>query len=351
MKKHIIIFLTSVLISSLAFAADKPLKVGFVYVSTIGDAGWTHQHNLGRLAVVKKFGNKISTKYIENVQEGADAERVIRNLASSGYDLIFTTSFGFMNPTLKVAQAFPDVVFEHATGYKTAKNMGNFSPRFYEGRYLGGIAAGSKTKSNLIGYVAAFPIPEVVRGINAFILGAQSVNPKVKIKVIWTNSWFNPGKEREATISLISQGADVLTHHTDTVSVIKTAKDKGVLAVAYHSNMIKHGGKSQIGAIIHKWDKFYSATIEAVLNGKWQSKSQWLGLKDDMVDFIISSDLEPSIKKLIKKTKQDIIEAKQHPFQGPIVDRNGKIIITAGKFLSDQQLAQMDYFVKGVIGK
>ncbi len=328
-----------------------PLKVGFVYVSPIGDAGWTYQHDLGRLAVEKKFGDKVETKYFESIGEGPDAERIIRKLASSGYDLIFATSFGYMNPTLKVASAFPEVVFEHATGYKKSKNMGNFSPRFYEGRYLAGIAAGKKTKSNIIGYVAAFPIPEVVRGINAFTLGAQSVNPNVKVKVLWTNSWFDPGKESEAANSLIAQNADILTHHTDSIAVVKTAKDNGINAISYHSDMKKHGKEAQIGAVVHNWGKFYIAKIEQVLNGTWKSQSLWQGIPEGLVDFKVTSELDKNTAELIEQHRKGIANRSFHPFTGPITDQAGNVRLAKNFVANDQMLTQMNYFVKGVEGK
>ena len=354
MKKFNVVIMTLLfgLVSlSVQVQAKEPLKVGFIYITPIGDAGWTYQHDLGRKAVEKEFGDKVEIKYIESVAEGPDSERVVRKLASSGYDLIFGTSFGYMNPMLKVSKRYPNTVFEHATGYKTSKNMGNFSPRFYEGRYLGGIAAAAKSKTNLIGYIAAFPIPEVIRGINSFILGAQSINPKIKVKVIWTNSWFDPGKEAEAANSLIAQGADVLTHHTDSVAAVKTANDKGAYAVAYHSNMFKHGEKAQIGAVVHKWDKFYTKKINQVLDGTWKSSSAWEGINEGMVDFVVTSNLKESIANKIKTLRTEIAEGTFHPFSGPIYKQDGSKVIGKGERLSDKDLLSMNYFVKGVQGK
>src|SRR6187401_2250164 len=238
--------------------AGEPLKIGFVYVSPIGDAGWTFQHDTGRKEMEKALGAKVTTKYIESVPEGADAERVIRELAQSGHELIFTTSFGYMNPTIKVAQGCPKTHFEHATGYKSAKNVGTYNARFYEGRYLAGIVAGKMTKTNIAGYVAAFPIPEVVMGINAFMRGMRSANPKAELKVVWVNSWFDPGRESEAANTLIAQGADVVTHHTDSTAVVQAAEAKKVMAVAYHSDMSKYGPNAQITAVTHVWDKYYT---------------------------------------------------------------------------------------------
>ena len=349
MKK--LLFAALILFTATLVSANDPLKIGFIYVSPIGDSGWSFQHDQGRLAAVEKFADRIETTFIESIQEGQDAERVLRKLASSDYDMIFATSFGFMNPALKVAKAFPKVIFEHATGFKQAKNLGNYTPRFYEGRYLAGIAAGSKTQSNKIGYVAAFPIPEVVRGINAFTLGAQSVNPDVEVSVIWTNSWFDPSQESEAANSLIAQGADVLTHHTDSVAVVKAAKDSGKLAIAYHSDMQTHGGDAQIGAVIHVWDKFYIDKIQQALDGTWTSTSVWHGISEDLVDFKVTSRLDEDTLKAINSTRDRIRDGQFNPFTGPIVDQKGENMAADGEVLSDAALLQMMYFVKGVNGR
>src|SRR5215468_11702160 len=273
-----VLFAASAALAALAFEAapaDEPFKVGFVYVSPISDAGWTFQHDSGRKEMEKALGGKVVSKYVENVPEGADAERVIRELAQTGNKIIFTTSFGYMNPTIKVAQQFAKNDFEHATGYKTDANVGIYNARFYEGRYLAGIVAGKMTKTNVAGYVAAFPIPEVVQGINAFTQGMRSVNPKAEVKVIWTNSWFDPGREREAAETLISQGADVLTHHTDSTAVVQTAEAKKVYSVAYHSDMSKYGPNSQLTAVTHVWDKYYTDRAKAVLDGTWKPDNVW----------------------------------------------------------------------------
>ena len=339
-------------VSSKEKASKEKLKVGFVYVSPIGDAGWTFQHDLGRIAVDKTFGDKVETKFVENVPEGAEAERVIRDLAKSGHDLIFTTSFGYMNPTLKVAKLFPDKKFEHSTGYKVAKNVGTYLCRFYEGRYLTGIIAGKMTKSNSLGYVAAFPIPEVIRGINAFTLGAQSVNPKIKVKVIWVNSWFDPGKEREASEALIDQGVDVLTHHTDSTAPTITAEEKGVHVIAYHSDMSKYGPKAHLTATTHVWDKFYTQITDDVLNNKWKSKEIWGGIKDGMIELApINTKAVPSdVVKMVQKTEKMIVDGSFHPFQGPIKNQKGEIIVKSGSHLSDKDLLGMNYYVEGILG-
>ncbi len=354
-RKQVITFL--VLVACLAgftfsaVAADK-LKVGFVYISPIGDAGWTYQHDLGRLEMEKNLGDKVETKYIDSVPEGPEAERVIRDLAKSGYDLIFTTSFGYMNPTLKVAKMFPKVKFDHSTGYKTAKNVGTYMCRFYEARYLSGIIAGKMTKSNTLGYVAAFPIPEVIRGINAFTLGAKSVNPDVEVKVIWVNSWFDPGKEREASEALITQGADVITHHTDSTAPTMTAEEKGVYSIAYHSDMSKYGPKAHLTAATHVYGAYYTRTAQAVLDGTWTNEAVWSGIKEGSIELApINSAVPADVVALVKKRTEDIAKGTFHPFQGPFKDQSGKTVVEAGKSLTDDDLLGMNYYVEGVLGK
>ncbi len=336
---------------SIPVLAGKKLKVGFVYVSPIGDAGWTYQHDLGRLALQKALGNKVQTKYIESVPEGAEAERVIRDLAQSGHDLIFTTSFGYMNPTLKVARLYPKKYFEHSTGYKKSRNVGTYMCRFYEGRYLTGIVAGKMTKSNTLGYVAAFPIPEVIRGINSFTIGAQSVNPNIKVKVIWVNSWFDPGREREASEALIAQGADVITHHTDSTAPTLTAQEKGVYSIGYHSDMSKYGKKAHLTATMHMWNKFYTDIAKNVINKKWKSKAIWGGIKDGMIKLApINKSVPRKVVKLVKKVENKIAKGTFHPFTGPIKNQNGKIVAEKGQALTDKDLLGMNYYVKGIVG-
>lgn len=353
MTKKLLTFCTAAALSlSAPLAAAEELKVGFVYVSPIGDAGWTYQHDLGRLALEKALGDRISTTFVESVPEGADAERVINGLAGRGHGLIFTTSFGYMEPTLKAAKRNPKVVFEHATGYKTAPNMGNYSPRFYEGRYLGGMAAGAKTKSNIIGYVGAFPIPEVVRGINAFTLGAQRINPDVTVKVIWINSWYDPGKEREAAETLLSQGADVVTHHTDSPAAVQAAQERGKFAVGYHSDMKQFGPDAQVAAVVHEWDNFYINRVREVLDGTWKSSSVWYGIKEGMVDVVLDeSMLGSALSADIRRVRAGIVRGDFHPFQGPIRKNDGSQVAAAGITLSDGDLQSMNYYVMGVEGK
>ena len=334
-----------------ALAAD-PVKAGFVYVSPIGDAGWTFQHDTGRKEMEKALAGKVTTKFVESVPEGADAERVIREMAQSGDKVIFATSFGYMNYMEKVSKQFPKTIFMHATGYKMGPNFGVYNARFYEGRYLNGVIAGKMTKSNILGYVAAFPIPEVLQGINAFARGARSVNPKAEVRVIWVNSWFDPGKEREAASTLISQGADVLTHHTDSTAVVQTAEEKGKWAFGYHSDMSKYGPKAQLTATTHHWGAFYTKTMNEVMAGTWKPTNVWGGMKDG---FIKLAPLSPAIPKetrdMVAKLEGDIKSGALHPFAGPVKDQAGKERIAAGKNMSDDEMGKMDYFVDGVASK
>ena len=332
--------------------AGEPLKIGFVYVSPIGDAGWTYQHDIGRKEMEKALGGKVTSKYIESVPEGADAERVIRELAQSGHTLIFTTSFGYMNPTEKVAKQFPKHMFDHATGYKSGKNLGTYNARFYEGRYLAGIVAGKMTKTNTAGYVAAFPIPEVVMGINAFTRGMRSVNPKAETKVVWVNSWYDPGREREAADTLISQGADVVTHHTDSTAAVQAAEAKKVYAVAYHSDMSKYGPNAQLTAVTHNWGEYYTRTAQAAVEGKWKPETLWMGVKENVIRMAPFNKVVPQdVQDLVRKTEAEMKAGTFHPFAGPFKDNTGKERLAAGKSLDDATLNKMDYYVEGVQGK
>ncbi len=335
-----------------AGANAEPTKIGFVYVSPIGDAGWTYQHELGRRAMVKALGGKVKTTFVEAVKEGADAERVIRKLAASGNTIIFTTSFGYMNPTIKVAKRFPKVTFMHATGYKSAKNVGTYLARFYEGRYLTGIVAGKMTKSNIIGYVAAFPIPEVVRGINAFTIGARSVNPKIQVRVIWISSWYDPGKERQAADTLIAQGADVITQHTDSTAPVQAAEAKGVYAIGYHSDMSKYGKKAHLTAATHVWGNYYTTVVKAVMAGTWKTGATWGGIKEGMIKLAPFGPAVPaSLRQLVGEREKAIAAGTLHPFQGPVKDQSGKVRIAKGKTMSDGDLLGMNWYVEGVVGK
>ena len=283
-------------------ANAEELKVGFVYVGPVGDHGWTYRHDIGRQAIEKELAGKVTTTFVESVQEGPDAERVLRQLASDGNKLIFTTSFGFMNPTVKVAKKFPDVKFEHATGYKRDKNVSTYAARFYEGRYVAGLIAGKMTKSNVIGYVGSFPIPEVIRGINAFTIALRSVNPEAEVKVVWVNSWYDPGKEGDAAKALIDQGADIILQHTDSPSPLQVAESRGVYGFGQASDMVKFAPKAQLSAIIDNWDGYYVERAKAVMDGTWESQDTWGGLKSGMVEMAPFNDVMPTTRSQASRT-------------------------------------------------
>ena len=334
-----------------AALADDPMKIGFVYVGPVGDHGWTYEHEQGRKAVVAEFGDKVTTTYVENVSEGPDATRVIQQLARSGHDMIFTTSFGFMNPTLKVAKTFPKVKFEHATGFKRAKNVSTYSARFYEGRTVIGLIAGKMTKSNTIGYIASFPIPEVVRGINAAYWAAKSVNPDVKMKIVWVNTWFDPGKEADAAKALIDQGADILMQHTDSPAAMQIAEERGIFAFGQASDMIKFGPNAQLTSIIDDWAPYYIARVKAAMDGTWESQDTWDGIKQGMVGIAAFSDKIPAdVKAMAQQAVDDIVAGKRHSFTGPINKQDGTPWLKAGETASDGDLASMGFYVEGVDG-
>lgn len=351
MRKAANIVAALVVAAGISTAAQAQLKVGFVYVGPVGDHGWTYQHNVGRLAVEKALGAKVSTTYVESVPEGADAQRVITKLASTGHGLIFTTSFGYMNPTLRVAKKFPKVKFEHATGFKRADNMSTYSARFYEGRYVVGKIVGKMTKANILGYVASFPIPEVIRGINATILAARSVNPNIKIKVVWVSTWFDPGKEADAAKTLIDQGADVIMQHTDSPAPIQVAEQRGVWAVGQASDMVSFGPKAHLTAIIDDWNPYYIERTKAALDGSWKSKDTWDGLKQGMVRLSAYNKAIPAdVVALAEETRKGIIAGTIHPFAGEIKDQSGKVIVKKGETASDKMLVGMNVYVEGVDG-
>ncbi len=329
--------------------ASAETKVGFVYVGPIGDHGWSYQHNQGRLAVEKELG--VKTTYVESVKEGADAERVIRKLAADGNDIIFTTSFGYMNPTNKVAKKFPNVKFEHATGYKRGKNVSTYSGRFYEGRTLLGTIAGKMTKTNTIGYVASFPIPEVIRGINATIIAARKVNPDVKIKVVWVSTWFDPGKEGDAAKALIDQGADIIMQHTDSPAPLQVAEKRGVWAFGQASDMKAFAPKAHLTAIIDDWAPYYVERVKAAMDGTWESTDTWDGFKTGMVVMApLSEDIPEDVRKMVKEQEKMIIDGTLHSFQGPIKNQKGEIVVKEGETMSDKDLAGMNWYVEGVDG-
>lgn len=355
MKKSLFAGLVSaaagLLLGAQALAAD-PTKVGFVYVGPVGDHGWSYQHDQGRKALEAHFGDKVETAYVENVAEGADAERVINQFAQQGYDLVFTTSFGFMNPTVKVAKRFPNVKFEHSTGYKRAANLTTYMARFYEGRAVIGHIAGHMTKSNVIGYIAPFPIPEVVRGINAFTIAMRKVNPDAEVKVIWLNTWYDPGKEREAAETLIAQGADIIAQHTDSPAPVQAAEEKGVYAFGQASDMTHFGPKAHLTSIIDDWSEYYIQEVQAVMDGTWESKDVWGGFADDMVKLADLNDAIPADVKASALALRDAIAAgTDHPFAGPIKNQAGEVVVAEGDTLADDKLLSMDWYVEGVQGK
>jgi simple sugar transport system substrate-binding protein len=332
-------------------SAQEKLKIGFIYVGPVGDHGWSYQHDVGRQAVVKEFGDKVETTYVESVPE-ADSERAIEQLARTGHKLIFTTSFGFMEPTVKVAKKYPNIKFEHATGFKRAANLSTYAAKFHEGRYIIGQIAGKMTKTGTIGYVGAFPIPEVVAGINSYFLGAQSVNPNVKIKVVWANSWFDPAKEADAGKALLDQGVDVIAQHTDSPAPLQAAEARGKLGFGQASDMERFAPKAQLTAIVDNWADYYIARTKAVLDGTWKSEDTWGGLNAHMVVMSPYKNMPDDVKKLAEETQAAIASGKLNPFKCPVVGQDGKTVeCKGGDALSDAQILGMNFYVKGIDDK
>lgn len=333
-------------------ASAAPLSVCFLYSNPIGESGWTYQHELARKELVAAMGDKITTKYVENVAEGPDAERVIRNFVQDGCKVIFTPSFGFMEPTLKVARTAPkDVIFMQGSGYKTAANVGAYNARYYEGRYLEGVVAGAMSKSGDVGYVGAFPIPEVLQGVNAFALGMRSVNPKAKLRLIWVNSWYDPGKERDAANALIKLGADTLAYATSGVSIVTTGEEKGVYTLGYYSDMSKFGPKTNLTSIEQTWGKFYIKTIEDVLAGRWKSENVMGGLREGLIKMQpLNAAVPAPVREKVAKLGEEIAAGTLHIFAGPITDQDGKVRVPAGQNIAPNDLANMNYLVQGVDG-
>ena len=335
-----------------AAAATEPLKIAFAYVGPVGDGGYTFAHDQGRLALEKEFGDKIKTSYVESVPEGADAERVLRDMAANGNKLVFGTTFGYMEPIQKIAPDFPDVKFEHATGYKTAANVSTYDSRTYEGAYLAGIIAGSMTKSNVLGVVGSVPIPEVLRNINSFTLGAQSMNPKIKTKVVWVNEWFAPPKETEAATSLINGGADILFQNTDSAAVLKTAEEKGKRAFGWDSDMTAYGPKAHLGSAIINWTPYYTKTVREMLDGKWSSQQTWWGVKEGAIDIVsLADDVPAEAKARIEEVKKGLKDGTFHIWKGPITGQDGKELLAADAVAEDKFLTGINFYVKGVEGK
>ncbi len=334
-----------------AARAAAPYRVGFVYVAPVADAGYTFQHDLGRRAVEAKFGGKVTTSFVENVEEGADAERVIRNLAKEN-DMVFTTSFGFMNPTVKVAKQFPKVKFEHATGYKRDANLATYSARFYEGRFLAGVLAGRMTKSGVIGFVGAFPIPEVIQNINAFALGAKLVRPDVQVKLVMVSTWYDPAKERTAADTLMSQGADVLTTHTDSPAVQQAGEERGVYTVGFNSDMGRFGPKTCLTSVVTDWSGYYVAHVEAAMDGKWHSQDTWGGIKDGMIVLApFNAAVPKDVAADVLAKQAEIVSGKLLPFGGPLTDQAGVTKAASGSGLADGDILGMNWLVPNVQGK
>lgn len=326
----------------------KDMKVGFVYVTPIGDGGWSYAHNQGRLEIEKMDG--VETSFVEAVNEGPDSERVILNMARKDYDLIFATSFGYMDPMLKVAKQFPKTTFMHCSGFKMADNMGTYFGRMYQARYLSGMVAGSMTKSNIMGYVAAFPIPEVIRGINAFTLGAQSVNPDVTVRVVWTKTWYDPATEKEAAKSLLDVGADVIAQHQDSPGPQEAAEEKGVYSVGYNSDMSKFAPKAHLTAPIFNWAPIYTNAVKQLQAGEWKSESIWSGLEAGVVDLAPMGAMVPKDVQDKVMAKKKAIIGGEKVFVGPIKDQGGNEKVAAGQAMADGDMLGMTWFVQGVVG-
>ncbi|MGP1425528.1 MAG: BMP family ABC transporter substrate-binding protein, partial [Ottowia sp.] len=329
-----------------------PLQAAWVYMSVVPPAGWTRQHDQARLQAERALGGRVQTSAVPDVPENAaDAERVLRDLARQGKRVIFTTSFGYMQPVMKVAAEFPGVKFECLTCLHTAPNVAVANARFYEGRYLAGIAAGRMSESGQIGYVAGFPIPEVLQGINAFAQGLRSVAPKARVKVVWLNEWFNPPRERDAAMTLINQGADVLAFHTGSTAVMAAAQERGKLAVAYHSDMRMAAPDAQLLAVTHQWGDYETRRLQAALDGTWQSQRLWGGVKDGMVSVGHFGPRVPeAVQKQVLARQADMAAGRLHPFAGPLRDNTGREVLPAGQTLTDQQIMEMNWLAEGVQG-
>lgn len=331
---------------------DLPVRAAFVYISPPGDLGWTYEHDRGRLMLEDELGDVVETTYIEEVGEGPDALRVIRQYAQEGWDVIFTTSFGYMEPTHEVAEEFPDVLFEHCSGYMTRANMSTYFGRMYQPRYLSGIVAGAMTEENLIGYVAAFPIPEVIRGINAFTLGVRSVNPEAEVRVVWTNTWYDPVKEREAAEALLDQGVDIIAQHQDTTEPQKAAEERGMLSIGYNSDMRQFVGDTVLTSPQWDWGTYYIDTVEDIIAGTWQSTQFWGGMGTGVVMLAEMSPLVPDeLRQQVEAERERILNTDWDVFCGPINDQDGNEAVADDECLSDEQMLNIDWFVEGVVGE
>ncbi|MDI9330455.1 MAG: BMP family ABC transporter substrate-binding protein [Alphaproteobacteria bacterium] len=332
--------------------AQEPLKAAFVYVAPLTETGWVRQHESGRLAVEAQLNvnaRRVQTTYVENVAEGPDAERVIRDLARQGHQIIFTPSFGYMEPTMRVAAEFPHVKFESVTGYKRTTNVATANARYYEGRYLAGIAAGRASNTGVLGYVAGFPIPEVLQGLNAFTLGARSVRPDAQVRVIWLQTWFDPARERDAAMTLMNQGVDVLAFHTGSNAVMVAAQERGKLAIAYHSDMRKVAPDAQLLAVTHHWGDYYTRRVQAVLQGRWESGDTWGGVREGMVRIEgFGPKLSAIVRQELQMRQAELAQGRLQIFKGPLLDDRGQTVVPAGQTLSDSEILGMSFRVQGV---
>ncbi|ABL69863.1 BMP family ABC transporter substrate-binding protein [Paracoccus denitrificans] len=352
MKRRTLLGSAAALVASTAlpaFAQEEKLKVGFIYVGPVGDGGWTYQHDLARQAVEREYGDRVETTYIESVPEGADAERAITQLALSGHKLIFTTSFGFMDATINVAKKFPDVKFEHATGYKTAENVATYDARFYEGRAVLGTIAGRMTKSNKIGYIGSFPIPEVVQGINSAYIHARKVNPDVEMKVVWAYTWFDPAKEADAAAALIAEGVDVFMQHTDSTAPLAKAQEAGAFGFGQASDMSNFAPQPRLASIIDNWEPYYIKRVGEALEGTWKSHGVWLGIGDGEVVIGEITDAVPAeVKAEAEALRDQIASGEYHPFTGPLNKQDGTPWLAEGQAASDEELSSMNFYVEGI---
>ena len=332
-------------------AAGGPLKVAFVYLGPVGDGGWTFAHDEGRKQVEAEFGDRVKTTFVEGVGDGPEAEKIFRQLAADGNRIIFGTSYGYMDAMLKVAHDYPNVKFEHATGTKTAGNLATYEARTYEGAYMAGIIAGKMTKTNKLGFVASVPIPEVIRNINAFTLGAQSVNTKITTRVEWVNKWFDPDKERSSALSLINDGVDIMIQNTDSPAVLKVAQEKGVMAFGWDSDMTQYGAKAHLGSAVIDWGPYYKQEVQRVFDNHWQSDASWWGVKQGAIKISSPNPTMPQdVLLFLGERMMTMKAAKMKPFQGPLMDQADREVVAAGVEVSDQDLKTMHYLVKGVIG-
>ncbi|WP_461834789.1 BMP family ABC transporter substrate-binding protein [Desulfothermus sp.] len=348
MKRNVF-YLFAIFLFFTATSYARDLKVGFIYVSPVGDAGYSYAHDLGRKEVAKLPG--VKTYYLESIREGQDAERVLTNMARKGYDLIFATSYGYMDSVIKVAKRFPNVIFMHCSGFKRAKNVGTYFGRMYQARYLTGMVAGYMTKTNVLGYVAAYPLPELIRGINAFTLGAKSVNPKVVVRVVWTKSWYDPATEKEAAKSLLNVGADVITQHVDSPAPQEAAQEAHVYSIGYNSDMSKFAPNAHLTAAIWKWGNLYKKIVMEVKEHKWKSSNIWAGMDQGVVDIAPFGKMVPkNVRDEVMKIRDKIIKKEFVIFKGPIYDQNKKLRVKPGEKMTDTEIWSMNWFVDGVIG-